>query len=1764
MPGKTDDKDEDLYAGRILPESHATNGGRIGASRTRRLPRTFDLSLNASIPPRETFPVLGDDVDVIIQCGLFDLDWVCHQDQSDIFLAHSSLVGAIRRYLGDSALWRISPHPLFDPEYYLKNNPVLGRVEINPLVHFIRFGWYELFNPHPLHNTRFVEEQLSRFGLTKDRSLKFNLNLGFSAGLIDPHPLFDSSYYLQQLDYSHGDVHPLIHFLKSAPAFLKPSPWFEPQLYLDLYPDLRRHGVNPLVHFVVTGYQDGYVCNRPLAAAARISTDPDSELVALQVKGFGAQSPPSQFAMASNLDARSEENRRPSMFKRHPFWGLNVSPYQPLNARIRSDWDQVPRLNVLLPTLLMDKMSGGPNTVINLVGRLLGQGVKIRLISTCTGIDADLDSLIKHIAQQSETNIDGADLEIVSALEGKYPLQVGYNDVYLATAWWTAQMAADLARQSRHKKFLYFIQDFEPLFHASSSQYALALETYAFDIVPIVNSKVLLKFLSEEKIGRFADPAFVAAALVVEPAVSKSHFYYEPREEGDKIKRKLWFYARPTIGVRNLFELGVAGLRQAIQDGVFDPTEWDFLGVGEQFSPVELGQGATLRPVPWVNFTEYARQMRQIDILLSLMLSPHPSYPPLEAASCGAITVTNSFQSKSRDLLNSVSKNIVVVDAGPRNIAEGLATAKNRLGDIAARERNSVLGLPGTWSESFASAVTEISERLQRIWADARSDCGDLQPVTLDPGYIFESEQRAHTALRKMSAYSERLSRICSWPDAKWAAVAIQVENQSQEDLIKSVQSVVNLDGRAVRIHIVVSSDARCESKQCVKRLGHIYPGRIELHYLTDHKDADRLSVLVQSWDEDMICILPAGAEFYSDALKVLKRQTEVSSAAKVIFPRYEVLTPDERIEFVSPPTVNLHDLRHKPKILPVLIDKQLLARLLNLSSREDFSDLILTLSQSSSLRDDLFATSPEVIVNWQQSREHWEIGGDKVSTKNHRSLNRLHLIWSDENPELLRNIVGEFIGPNFKSTAVNSVEWVDSKLLRIVSNAAKESDSPVCLLLGNQQLIDPTSIGHALGLMRDHPHIAVVGGPVVQEGVPAALYLNSFSADSQRYTAAVLSANECLRLPDHPLLQTRVVSGLAGVNLIVRPSVLSEAIKIVGDRKLSYRALTVLLSLVAARTGRSTMFIRSMLSFATNAGKLYVTHEDIEEALGVLGEGVPSGPLEHVDDNSVCLKASVGQVYDGRDLLRPKKWDEGFLVSRVHKYLSSETYKFSIITPIYSGSDPVLLQRAAESVLEQRYGNWEWIIAAQGSLGRKLDSALKNIEQSRLARGRVRIIRPRKNLGIIQGMKLCLDSASGDYILPLDGDDILTVDALKIFGFFAENGSKPAIMFSDEVSYDSLDRNCTPFVRGRFDPVLAFENSYIWHALAFRRDHAARLGIYSNQDAEFCHDWDTVLRFYKVGYEPLHIPEVLYYWRAHSRSTTNRENSSNSNSQNSVRGILLNNIKSAANSSGLGVSRFLLDRGAPEWCISGAQLDPDYFVLCVSKGLNSGSVVNQHPSVGDVRYVSDVCLSESTKIADLSNILESNVHISDSKWVLFKDSRISLAGNIWSGEIEKLFRLHPNLAAVGGRVVGTDSIVYLGPTVFGEGSSLIQPFSGIDKHAGGPFSMLLKPQLVDLLSLAFMAVRMDVLISIVNSKAAAQSLETLPLVLTQYIEQEAMFLAYSPVIEGTVDLSVRNSLIDDYSIRGFSRRQLGMSRGNDSSKHLWPSWFVSLSAVDN
>lgn len=392
----------------------------------------------------------------------------------------------------------------------------------------------------------------------------------------------------------------------------------------------------------------------------------------------------------------------------HVMNSLNYAQYlrrlpnvAPLNLTTIPSLSDRPTLNVLIPGMTMLHMSGGPNTAINLAYRLAAKGIPVRFISTDVPVAQSNDLLWVHFASLTGITERLTNVEICSGSDRSKPLSIGENDVFFGTAWWTAQMIKYALPLTKPKKFIYIIQEFEPGLYEFSSRYALALETYQMNFCGIVNEQFLADYLCDYKIGRFADPAFIDSCAIFEPALDTRKFY-PPQKKILSRPRRLLFYARPSAP-RNLFELGLNALQIVAKQNVFSGEAWELLFIGESLPDMHLGNNLTIRNAPWLNYDAYAELIRNSDIALSLMLSPHTSYPPLEMAACGGIAVTCSFAGKTQQLLHQISPNIIAVPPTVEGIVGGLQEAVEK---VRAEQRSyEQINMPITWDEAFSRVV---------------------------------------------------------------------------------------------------------------------------------------------------------------------------------------------------------------------------------------------------------------------------------------------------------------------------------------------------------------------------------------------------------------------------------------------------------------------------------------------------------------------------------------------------------------------------------------------------------------------------------------------------------------------------------------------------------------------------------------------------------------------------------------------------------------------------------------------------------------------------------------------------------------------------------------------------------------------------------------------------------------------------------------------------------------------------------------------------
>ncbi|TCK62984.1 hypothetical protein [Curtobacterium sp. PhB136] len=311
-----------------------------------------------------------------------------------------------------------------------------------------------------------------------------------------------------------------------------------------------------------------------------------------------------------------------------------------------------------------------------------------------------------------ETRIDGRPGVRVVRREDVLDTVFGAEDVWMATHWKTAH-AIDVAVTAGvidRARVVYLVQDYEPGFSPWSTEYAVAASTYRAGFRMVVNSEPLRRYLSEVE-GIDVPEALTFAPHLDEELLQRVADARRPAE--DRVVRVL-FYGRPSKH-RNLFRLGVAALRVAVQELADDDVRLEFHSAGELHGDVELdgGRGAVKLvshgTMPW---DDYFRFIASTNVVLSLQHSPHPSHPPFDGAISGARVVTNEF----RDTRGALHPNLAAVPADARSLGLAVADAVRRVlaeGPTGyAPLADGALG--GTLERAIHALATELDEESAR------------------------------------------------------------------------------------------------------------------------------------------------------------------------------------------------------------------------------------------------------------------------------------------------------------------------------------------------------------------------------------------------------------------------------------------------------------------------------------------------------------------------------------------------------------------------------------------------------------------------------------------------------------------------------------------------------------------------------------------------------------------------------------------------------------------------------------------------------------------------------------------------------------------------------------------------------------------------------------------------------------------------------------------------------------------------------------------
>lgn len=208
---------------------------------------------------------------------------------------------------------------------------------------------------------------------------------------------------------------------------------------------------------------------------------------------------------------------------------------------------------------------------------------------------------------------------------------------------------------------------------------------------------------------------------------------------------------------------------------------------------------------------------------------------------------------------------------------------------------------------------------------------------------------------------------------------------------------------------------------------------------------------------------------------------------------------------------------------------------------------------------------------------------------------------------------------------------------------------------------------------------------------------------------------------------------------------------------------------------------------------------------------------------------------------------------------------KISLVVPVYQTALP-LLQRCIDSVRTQVYENWQLCMVDDASPDPQV---YRLLQENAALDPRIVVARRERNGHIARTSNSALELADGEYIGLLDHDDELRPHALAEMVLALAQHPDAGLLYSDEDKLDAEGRRFDPYFKPDFDIDLLRSQNYFCHftviaASLVREVGGFQVGFEGSQDHDLFLRCVERLRPEQV----VHVPRILYHWRAIEGST--------------------------------------------------------------------------------------------------------------------------------------------------------------------------------------------------------------------------------------------------------------------------------------------------------
>lgn len=233
---------------------------------------------------------------------------------------------------------------------------------------------------------------------------------------------------------------------------------------------------------------------------------------------------------------------------------------------------------------------------------------------------------------------------------------------------------------------------------------------------------------------------------------------------------------------------------------------------------------------------------------------------------------------------------------------------------------------------------------------------------------------------------------------------------------------------------------------------------------------------------------------------------------------------------------------------------------------------------------------------------------------------------------------------------------------------------------------------------------------------------------------------------------------------------------------------------------------------------------------------------------------------------------------------------KISVIVPVYNVEK--YLEECLDSLINQTYNNIEIILINDGST----DNSLKICKKYKKIDSRIILIN-KKNEGVSSARNVGLRKATGKYIMFVDSDDYLELEAVELLSEYVYRDT--LVIFGFNRVYKNrvikmLDDNLLIKSKNEMERSMFLNNNiggYIANKV-FNKNIIDKYNIYFNEKLSFCEDLVFILEYIKYCKKYKYVNKSFYNYRMRISSVSNSYLTRNNTSIMSTYDLLLNNIK--------------------------------------------------------------------------------------------------------------------------------------------------------------------------------------------------------------------------------------------------------------------------------